>query len=121
MSRGGAYIAQGVHLVGLDEVQELMPQICVLPDHLENRPRIPEKSPLAYTKMYDIAQKNYPNISKYIQDIPRYTKYRAAAGPPRPARPRRHGPAYLGIFLYILDILLVYSKMEVSGPITRTF
>ena len=30
----------------------------------------------------------YPNIPKIWKEIPRYTKYKAAAGPPRPARPR---------------------------------
>ena len=59
-----------------------------------------ESSILEYTK----------NISKYIQDIQRYTKiYKIPSGggaaPPGPA-PRRpgpdRGPVYLGISLYIL-------------------
>ena len=37
---------------------------------------------------------NYPNISKIYKDVPRYTKYQAAAGPARPSPvPRGSGPA----------------------------
>ena len=34
----------------------------------------------------------YPKIFKIPKDIPKYTKYQAAAEPPRPARPRGAGP-----------------------------
>ena len=48
-----------------------------------------EKSVLRYTKKKQ---------SKYIQDIPKYTKYQAEAGPLRPAwRRSQAGPALLGI------------------------
>ena len=50
-----------------------------------------------YTKHSEHAPKTYPNISKYIkiyEDIPRNTKYRAAAGPPR--RNRRLGGGWAG-------------------------
>ena len=69
-------------------------------------------------KMSNNISKIYSNISKMIKDIPRYTKYKPAAGPPRPARrlwrrarAGRGGPAaawyfvYLNISLYFLDLL----------------
>ena len=99
-----------------------------------------------------IYQNIYQDISKYIQDIQRYTSISkipsgGGAAPPGPA-PRRPGPdrgprlgagpgraappplgilyilVYLCISWIYLDIfgyIFVYSKVELSGPITPTF
>ena len=41
-----------------------------------------------YPKYIQICQR----YTEIYQNIPRYTEYQTAAGPPRLARPRRHGP-----------------------------
>ena len=55
-----------------------------------------ENFTLEYTKMfqYQTYVQLYPRYTKYI---PRYIKYQAA-GPPRPARPRRRGGGAVGRF-----------------------
>ena len=49
-------------------------------------------APPKYTLyIYQLYVQIYPIISKTYKNIPRYTRYQAAAGPPRPARPRGAG------------------------------
>ena len=72
----------------------------------------------------------YIYIYIYIKDVRRYTKiiknYRTGAGgePGRAARPPL-GIFYILVYLCIswisLEICLVYSKMELSGPMAGTF
>ena len=64
--------------------------------------QLSKNKPNIYQKYIQI----YSNISKIYQDIPRCTQYQAAAGPPRPARPRYF--VYLGISWYILVYLRIY-------------
>jgi hypothetical protein len=59
--------------------------------------QLSKNKPNIYQKYIQI----YSNISKIYQDIPRYTKYQAAAGPPR-------SWIHLNIFGYIFGMFLVY-------------